>query len=264
MLLAFKLLLAPTLIGLVSLAGRRWGPAVSGWLAGLPLTSAPVILFLALGQGTAFASIAAHGTLFGLVSQGGFCLAYSWFSLRAGWPGSILAGWVIFFALTVILVHIAMPLLFSFVVAIACLTIVLILLSGTRNPGIVKNPPPWETPLRMLVAAAFVVGLTGVASLLGPQLSGLLAPFPMFATILAVFTHHYQGAAASRRLLHGVVAGSFTPVVFFLVISLLLRSWGIAAAFALAILVAMMTHGTTFFLMSHFHKHMIDLTRSRQ
>jgi len=40
--LAFKLLLTPALLGLVSLAGRRWGPAVSGWLVGLPLTSGPV------------------------------------------------------------------------------------------------------------------------------------------------------------------------------------------------------------------------------
>ncbi len=105
----------------------------------------------------------------------------------------------------------------------------------------------------MLVAATFVLGMTGAASLLGQQLSGLLAPFPMFATILAVFTHHYQGAAASRRLLHGVVAGSFTPVVFFLVVSLLLENWGIAAAFGLAILAATVTHGTSLFLMSHFH-----------
>ena len=44
--LLFKLLLTPVIIGLVSLAGRRWGPAVSGWLVGLPLTSAPVVLFM--------------------------------------------------------------------------------------------------------------------------------------------------------------------------------------------------------------------------
>ncbi|HLI06681.1 MAG TPA: hypothetical protein VKV40_08945 [Ktedonobacteraceae bacterium] len=35
-LFVFKLLLTPLLIGLVSLAGRRWGPAVSGWIVGLP------------------------------------------------------------------------------------------------------------------------------------------------------------------------------------------------------------------------------------
>ncbi len=123
-----------------------------------------------------------------------------------------------------------------------------------QSKGIMINPPPWDTPLRMLVATAFLLGLTGAAAILGPQLSGLLAPFPMFATILAIFTHHFQGANSVRRLLQGVVAGSFTFVAFFLIISLLVNRWGIAFAFSLAILAAMVTHGTSFFLMSYFHK----------
>ena len=45
--IALKLVLTPLLIGMASVAGRRWGPVVSGWLIGLPLTSAPVVLFLA-------------------------------------------------------------------------------------------------------------------------------------------------------------------------------------------------------------------------
>lgn len=50
--IALKLVLTPLLIGMASVAGRRWGPMVSGRLIGLPLTSAPVVLFLALEQGT--------------------------------------------------------------------------------------------------------------------------------------------------------------------------------------------------------------------
>src|SRR5579859_3857923 len=46
--LVFKLLLTPFFIGLISLANRRWGTKVGGWLVGLPLTSAPVTLFIAL------------------------------------------------------------------------------------------------------------------------------------------------------------------------------------------------------------------------
>ena len=57
--LAYKLLLTPLLIGAVSLAGRRWGPSVSGWLVGLPLSSGPVVFFFALEQGNRFASTAA-------------------------------------------------------------------------------------------------------------------------------------------------------------------------------------------------------------
>jgi hypothetical protein len=252
MLLALKLFLAPVLIGLVSIAGRRWGPAVGGWLVSLPLTSAPVILFLAIEQGTAFASRAAQDTLLGIISVASFCLVYCWFSFRFGWPVSMLAGWGAFFALTFIEESIILPLLFSFVVVLAFLAVVLIVMPESQSKDITINPPPWDTPLRMLVATAFVLGLTGAASILGPQLSGLLAPFPMFTTILAVFTHHFQGPDFTRRLLRGVVAGSFTFVVFFLFISLLVNRWGIAIAFSLAILAAIVIHGTSLYLMSRF------------
>ena len=84
MILALKLFLAPMLIGFVSIAGRRWGPTVGGWLVSLPLTSAPVILFLGIEQGTAFASSAAQNTLMGIMSVASFCLVYYWFSFRFG------------------------------------------------------------------------------------------------------------------------------------------------------------------------------------
>ncbi len=248
MLFALKLFLAPVLIGLVSIAGRRWGPAVGGWLVSLPLTSAPIILFLAIEQGKVFASGAAQDTLLGIMSVASFCLVYYWFSFRFGWPVSMLAGWGAFFVLTFILEGILLPLLLSFVAVIAYLALVLTVMPDSQSKDITIHPPAWDTPLRMLVATAFVLGLTGAAAILGPQLSGLLAPFPMFTTILAVFTHHFQGANVARRLLHGVVAGSFTFVTFFLVISLLVNRWGIAVAFGLALLVALVTHGTSLFL----------------
>ena len=137
MLLVFKLLLTPLLICLVSLVGRRWGPTVSGWLVGLPLTSGPVALFLALDQGTGFAFRAAQGTLLGLISVAGFCLAYSWFSLRLGWLGSILASWGIFFALTALLDLVSISLVFAFAGVIASLAIVLILLPGSQGSSVV-------------------------------------------------------------------------------------------------------------------------------
>ena len=76
--LALKLILTPVLIGTASLAGRRWGPAVSGWLVALPLTSAPIVFFLARTHGLAFATAVAIGTLAGAISQAAFCLIYSY------------------------------------------------------------------------------------------------------------------------------------------------------------------------------------------
>ncbi len=248
MILALKLFLAPMLIGFVSIAGRRWGPTVGGWLVSLPLTSAPVILFLAIEQGTTFATSAAQNTLMGIISVASFCLVYYWFSFRFGWQLSMLAGWIAFFALTFIEESVILSLFFSFAIVTVFLIVVLTLMPKSQSKDLAIIPPRWDTPLRMLVATGFVLGLTGAASILGPQLSGLLAPFPMFTTILAVFTHHFQGAHFTRRLLRAVVAGSFTFVTFFLVISLLVNRWGIAVAFGLALLAALATHSASLFL----------------
>ncbi len=248
MILTLKLFLAPLLIGLVSIAGRRWGPTIGGWLVSLPLTSAPVILFLAIEQGTAFASSAAQNTLMGIMSVASFCLVYYWFSFRSGWLISVLGGWIAFFALTFIEESITLPLLFSFAAVSVFLIVALILMPLRESKEFVMTPPKWDTPLRMLVASAFVLGLTGVASILGPRMSGLLAPFPMFTTILAVFTHHFQGADFARRLLRAVVAGSFTFVTFFVVISMVVNRWGIVVAFSLALLAALVTHSALLLL----------------
>ena len=51
MTLLFKLVLVPGLIALVTMAGRRFGPRVGGWLNALPLVAGPVLFFLALEQG---------------------------------------------------------------------------------------------------------------------------------------------------------------------------------------------------------------------
>lgn len=250
--LAFKLLLAPALIGMVSLAGRRWGPAISGWFIGLPLTSGPIALFLALDQGTAFAVGAAQGMLLGLISVASFCIAYSSLSLRVGWFGSLLASWCVFFASTFILEQFSMPLVIAFAGVIAFLALVLKLLPASRGQSIVAPPPQWEVPLRMVTAAAFVLALTAASSLLGPRLSGLLTPFPIYATILGAFTHHFQGSAAVCRLLRGLVLGTFTFAVFFLVVAATIERGGVVIAFGMAVLVALLLHGCSLWFLRRY------------
>jgi hypothetical protein len=243
MLLLLKLILTPLLIGSISVAERRFGPAVSGWLVGLPLTSAPVALFLALEQGTAFASRVAQGTLMGIISQAAFCVVYAWLSFRVNWLGCWLAGWGVFFTATFVFTHISPPLPLAFVGVVGCLLVVLLLWPRQRGQVAETKPPAWDIAGRMLVATGFVLGLTGVAPVLGPRLSGLLSPLPIFATIFAVFTHHLQGATVARQVLHGVVISSFACAVFFLVVAGLLTRWGVVATFSVALVAALLTQG---------------------
>src|SRR3989454_11684567 len=77
----------------------------------------------------------------------------------------------------------------------------------------------------MAVATALVLALTATAAVLGPKLSGLLSPFPVFATVLAVFTHRHAGAAATQQLLRGIVLSSFAFSGFFVVVAAALGRW---------------------------------------
>src|SRR5512147_1291905 len=99
-LLLLKLLVTPALIGTASLAGRRWGHSISGWLVALPLTTGPITFFLALSHGPAFAASAAAGTLAGGISQAAFVAAYGHLAWHWKWPATLITAILSFAALT--------------------------------------------------------------------------------------------------------------------------------------------------------------------
>src|SRR5579864_5312449 len=99
--LLLKVVVTPALIAAATLAGRRWGHRLSGWLVGLPLTSGPVVFFLTLDQGTGFAISAALAVLLGTISQAAFALAYAWAAVRSRWPVATAAGCAVFALATI-------------------------------------------------------------------------------------------------------------------------------------------------------------------
>ena len=110
-------------------------------------------------------------------------------------------------------------------------------------PGPAPAPIGWDLPARMVVATVFVVLLTGVAPALGPRLTGLLAPFPLYGAVLAVFAQALEGPRSAAALLRGLLAGLFGFAAFFLVLALCLERWGLVAAFAAAIAVTLAVQG---------------------
>jgi hypothetical protein len=235
--LVLKLVLTPLLIGAASLAQRRWGALAGGLIVGLPLTSGPVAFFLALDHGESFAARAAIATIAGLVAEIAFCLAYAWAGRRSSWPVAALAACGAFVACLPLLRVAPASLLGTYA---ACLAILLVARGALgrrlREPDGAppSRPAWWDLPARMAVATAFVLALTEAAGALGPRWSGLLAPFPIYAGVLAAFTHAHQGPETAGSLLHGVLGGLFAFATFFAVLAATIRGAGIAAAFALA------------------------------
>ena len=86
--------------------------------------------------------------------------------------------------------------------------------------------------------------LTAVAGWLGPQLSGLLAPFPIIATVLATFTHAQRGTDELLRLLRGLISGFGAFALFCFTLAVALPRLGTGESFALATSLALLVQGT--------------------
>ena len=239
--LVLKLVLTPTLIAAASLAGRRWGPGVSGSLVGLPLTSGPVTFFLALSEGTGFAAATAAGAMAGVISEAAFCLAYGWGASRWPWPAGLAAGSLLFAMATVALQYLVLPPAYLFPAIVVVLVVAVRLMPRGAEPAspAIESRSRWDIPARMIVATAIVLLLTGAATALGARLTGLLSPYPVFATVLAIFAHRLQGPRSAVSVMRGTLLGLFGFAGFFLVLSALMEPAGIAAAFAVAVAVSL-------------------------
>jgi len=234
--LALKLILTPILIGGASLAGRRWGPAIGGWLVSLPLTSGPVTFFLALDRGTPFAATSAVGSLMGLMAIAGFTLAFAGGMTRSGPRLGFLLAVAAFGAIGLLVQPILdAPPWILFLVVIASLGIALRLLppSGARRSA--APHPLWDLPARVAIGTGVVVGLTAVAPLLGAHTSGVVATFPVYVSILTLFTHRLEGLPGALDVLRGLLIGLFGTAAFLLVLATGLDPLGIAPAFGLAV-----------------------------
>jgi hypothetical protein len=248
MILALRLFMTPILIAGATLAGRRWGPRVSGWLIGFPLTSGPVSFILALQYGSDFATHAAIGNLAGLTSIVAFALAYHFTSRKQGWLVSASIAALAFIGSTFIFNSFTLTLLPTFVIVVISIGLFLKIVPHQDIAANTAIAPKWDLPVRMIIATVFVVSLTAAASVLGPQLSGLITPFPVFGTVLSIFAHQRQGPNAAVQLLRGMGLSLFGVAGFFLIVGGLLPTLGLVPTYLLAVLIDFATNGLALYL----------------
>jgi hypothetical protein len=250
-LLAAKILLAPLCVVAVSLAGRRWGVAVAGMLGGLPVVAGPILLVETLLHGRGFGADAAAGTLLGLAALTAFVVVYGRVAVAAGPGPSVLCGWTAFLLGVAVLGPVQPPPALSLVLVAACFALGLRLLRPASSPPLTAAAPPWwDLPVRALAALGLVLALTAVSGTLGPHLSGLLAPFPIVTSVLAVFTHAHGGVAQVSVLLRNFLFGFYGFAAFCFTLALALPGLTSAAAFGLATGAALAVQTTIFLLRS--------------
>jgi hypothetical protein len=241
--LAVKLFLVPFLIHTVTLVGRRWGPAVAGWLSAFPIISGPILLVVALEQGNQFAAAAAGGTLLAVIAILVFSIVYALASSRFGAAGSLATALLAYAAAVALLQTLRLPAPASFVIVCFALA-----MAPRLFPTIDEAMPAAaggynDVPWRMLAGTVLVLSVTFAAAHIGARLSGFFAMFPVMSTVVVGFSHARAGRAFAVRLLQGMVFGYYAFAVFCLAIAMLLGQHSVAfafcAAFACALVVQM-------------------------
>lgn len=230
-----KLTLTPCVIAASTVAARRFGPAVGGWLIGLPVTAGPVVVFLALADGSRFAGHVAVGLVAGVAAQAAFTIGYAAACRRsASWPLALAAGTASFAVTGTTIVELRLGLGLVAACALGALALGLAYLPSERVPPSVARPR-YDLPVRIVLATTLLVLITTFATTLGPGLSGLVTVYPLLSTTLAVFAHRSDGAPAALAVYRGLLVGLFALTGFACTLALVLTRVSLTEAYALAI-----------------------------
>ncbi len=242
-LLLIKILLMPPLIAGVTLCVRKWGEGIGGWIGGFPWVAGPIAFFIALEQGPDFVVASVPSALMGSIGTFFFAIFYAISATRFRWFTATLIGYSAFFIVAFLSLGKEISLNFALLLCFIVLTGVLYAFPKPKKKAAFKKQPYYDIPLRMFVATSFVVGVTQAVAFLGPTWSGLLTPFPIMTSTLAIFTHAQQGSDATSRILYGLLLTGYGFVLFLAGVAWLVPIMPIAWAFGILTISTMLING---------------------
>ncbi|WP_441249557.1 hypothetical protein [Kitasatospora sp. McL0602] len=238
--LILKLLLAPALVVASSLAGRRWGPGLAGTLVALPIVAGPILGITCLEHGPGFVARAAGASLLGLVSLALFTVVFALLARmpRTGrWAVTLPLAWAACLVADLVLSLVPVPAPVALCLSLAATACGVKALARTSTDHVPAVPPPprWDLPARAAATALLVTALTTAAAQLGPDLTGVLAPFPIGTSVVATFALAQGGPAVAAATLRGVLRGLWGFAAFCFLVAVLAEPLGGGAAFGTAV-----------------------------
>ena len=241
-LLIAKVVLVAASIWGASLLARRYGHAVSGALAGLPVIVGPIMAMLLIDlpaervRGIALATLVcepamlAHIVMFANAAR-------CW-----RWPACLMLATLTFLIVATLLSSLEWGAPGAAALALIALAAAARALptSGTRADAPVAVPRS-ELAWRIAVALAIAATVMWGADHLPAAIAGALLAVPITGSVLPCFTLPRHGPQATARLLAGFIRGQSGFVAFFIVLVGLLPHAPKAVAFAAAVAAALAT-----------------------
>lgn len=236
--LALKLALVAASILLSTFVARRFGHALGGIVAGMPMIAAPIIAVLLVDQGAAPVRAIALATLICIPGSVVHSVSVAWSSRVLPWPVCIGLGLTLFVMVGLGLTQLALPPTATIALALAAPSLGLLASPRSAMAGGPVPVPHREIVLRLAAALSMAAAVLHGADAFPPAISGLLLAVPITGTILPCFTLPRYGARATAALMGGFVMGLHGFAAFFAVLYLSLGTLGRLASLLLALLAA--------------------------
>lgn len=222
------LLLAKICISVIVVLGLSWiaehvNPRVAGIMSGMPLGAVLVLYFVGMELGPDFARTSALYAIPSITATIAFALGYFFMTRLVNRFSPLLcalSGLVCFLVLAIGFNEIQFDLILGVGVSLTALLVFIFSFRSPEQNKILIRPE--MTLVRLLfrsgMAAAFVVGITTMAKIVGPQWSGLLIGFPMTFLPFLLIIHVTYSAAHVRTIIRNFPLGLIGLLCFLITV----------------------------------------------
>jgi hypothetical protein len=240
-LFALKLALVAASMLVATAAARRWGHAVSGLMAGLPMIIGPITALLLLDQSAERVRAILLATLQCQPAMLLHVLVFAHAARHLSWPACLLLANALYLLLAWWLTRLDLD-------AVLAAALVLVLWIGSlriwpptggatsTRVSVPRSELWWRIGTAVVVAAGVIQG----AATMPAAFSGALLALPITGNVLPAFTLPRHGAQATALLLRGFWHGQLGFAAFVIVMVALLPMLHPAAAFVLAVAAAVL------------------------
>jgi hypothetical protein len=235
----YKAMLTAVTVAAVLMVAQLFGRRLAGMLAGLPVITAPALLWLAHERGAAFAAASAVGSVAACGAAALFALAYARLAGRCGPVASLVGSLSIGGGVAMLLSLLAGNAWAALgVTALAC-TLVLRLLPRSPVPTANAARPRAQIWPVAIIAGAMCALIGLVAAQVGPYWSGLLASLPIISACALIHQHVSAQPDDVHRFLRGYVTGLGAKTLFAAAFAWLVLWLPAAVAMLLALVLAL-------------------------
>jgi uncharacterized membrane protein (GlpM family) len=231
----YKAMLTTVTVALVLLVAQTFGRRLAGLIAGLPVITAPALVWLASEHGAAFAARTAVGSITACGLMALFALVYERISRRRGPAASLGAGAAVVGLVAAPAAALAGHPLRALAFTLLCCAVATALLPASRSDAVPARRRRGDIAYTAVMAGLVSVVATLVARTAGPFWAGVTAALPVISAAALVHQHLTASHDDIRRFLRGYVAGLSGKAVFALVFAAAVIGIGAPAAVAVAV-----------------------------